>query len=101
MLPYAPQLVTDIRQASPAATLMGVALGLLPNGVGNLAWSYALAHLPAGRASTALYFSAPIALSVSWLFLGEKPGLIALAGGAVVIASVVLVNLRPHDTSGD
>jgi drug/metabolite transporter (DMT)-like permease len=97
VLPYGPQLLTDIRQASPAATLMGVALGLLPNAVGNLAWSYALVHLPAGRASTALYFSAPIALSVSWLFLGEKPGLMALAGGAVVIGSVVLVNLRSKD----
>ena len=96
LLPYGPQLMADIRQASPAATLMGVALGLLPNAVGNLAWSYALARLPAGRASTALYFSAPIALAVSWLFLGEKPGLMALAGGAVVIASVVLVNLRPR-----
>ena len=101
VLPYGPQLVTDIRQASPAATLMGVALGLLPNAVGNLTWSYALARLPAGRASTALYFSAPIALSVSWLFLGEKPGLMALAGGAVVVASVVLVNLRPRGVQED
>lgn len=102
LLPYGPQLVTDIRQASPGATLMGVALGLLPNAVGNLAWSYALKHLPAGRASTALYFSAPVALSVSWLFLGERPGLMALLGGGVVIGSVMLVNLRPRPVlSGD
>jgi drug/metabolite transporter (DMT)-like permease len=98
VLPYGRQLVTDIRHAAPATTLMGVALGLLPNALGNLAWSYALQHLPAGRASTALYFSAPIALSVSWLFLGERPGLMALAGGAIVIASVLLVNLRPRAT---
>lgn len=101
VLPFGPQLLVDIRRASPAATLMGVALGLLPNAVGNLAWSYALARLPAGRASTALYFSAPIALSVSWLFLAERPGLMALAGGGVVIASVVLVNLRTRDDQGD
>ncbi len=94
VLPYAPQLVTDIRHASFGTTLTGIALGLLPTAVGNLCWSYALSHLPAGRASTALYFSAPIALTVSWLFLGEKPGLMALLGGGVVIASVVLVNLR-------
>jgi drug/metabolite transporter (DMT)-like permease len=100
LLPYGPLLMVDIRQASPGTTLMGVALGLLPNAVGNLAWSYALKHLPAGRASTALYFSAPIALSVSWLFLGEKPGLMTLLGGAVVIASVVLVNLRPRTGDG-
>lgn len=79
---------------------MGAALGLLPNAAGNLAWSYALKHLPAGRASTALYFSAPIALTVSWLFLGERPGLMALLGGAVVIGSVMLVNLRPRASSG-
>jgi drug/metabolite transporter (DMT)-like permease len=101
VLPYGPQLITEMRQASPAATLMGVALGLLPNAVGNLAWSYALARLPAGRASTALYFSAPIALAVSWLFLGEKPELMALIGGAVVITSVLLVNLRPRPATAD
>ena len=100
VLPCGAQLVADIHQAAPAATLMGAALGLLPNAAGNLAWSYALKHLPAGRASTALYFSAPIALTVSWLFLGERPGLMALLGGAVVIGSVMLVNLRPRASSG-
>jgi len=84
----------DLPRASWTTTLTGMALGLLPTAVGNLTWSYALAHLPAGRASTALYFSAPIAMSVSWLFLGESPGLMALVGGGVVIASVVLTNTR-------
>jgi len=97
VLPYSAQLVADFRHAAPAATLTGIALGLLPTAVGNLTWSYALKHLPAGRASTALYFSAPIAMLVSWLFLGERPGLMAMLGGGVVIASVVLVNLHTRD----
>jgi len=95
--PYGPQLITDIRHASPAVTLTGIALGLLPTAVGNLTWSYALKRLPAGRASTALYFSAPIAMLVSWSFLGERPSLLAMLGGGVVIASVVLVNLRSRN----
>ena len=94
VLPYAPQLVSDLRHASLPALLAALYLGIFPAAIGNLTWAYALSRLPAGRASAALYLTAPIALLLSWLLLGEQPAALALLGGGVVIASVVLVNLR-------
>lgn len=94
VLPYAPAMVHDVGRASLGATLAAVYLGLFPAAIGNLAWAYALSRLPAGRAAAALYLVAPIAMLISWLLLQETPSLQALLGGAVVIGSVVLVNLR-------
>ena len=92
--PYAPQLVQDLAHATTPALLAALYLGVFPAAIGNLTWAYALSRLPAGRASTALYLTAPVALLLSWLLLGEQPAAQAFVGGAVVIGSVVLVNLR-------
>ena len=94
VLPFAPAMVHEIGQASLGATLAAVYLGIFPAAIGNLTWAYGLSRLPAGRAAAALYLVAPIAMLISWLVLQETPSLQALLGGAVVIGSVVLVNLR-------
>ena len=94
LLPWAPTAWHGLVTASPRATLAVLYLGLFPAAIGNLTWAYALSRLPAGRAATALYLTAPIAMFISWLLLGEQPALQAMAGGAVVIASVALVNMR-------
>jgi len=94
LAPYASTMLHDLAHAGAASTLAAVYLGLFPAGIGNLTWAYALSRLPASRAAAALYLTAPIAMTISWLSLGERPTLQALAGGAVVIASLVLVNAR-------
>ncbi|MFI4920395.1 MAG: DMT family transporter [Gammaproteobacteria bacterium] len=94
VLPYAPAMLHDLKRASAGATLAAVYLGLFPAAIGNLTWAYALSRLPAGRAAAALYLVAPVALFISWLMLGEQPTAQALVGGAVVIGSVLLVNMR-------
>lgn len=94
LLPYAPAMLRGIGHAGAAATLATVYLGLFPAAIGNLTWAYALSRLPAGRAAAALYLIAPIATLISWFLLDEQPTLRALVGGAVVIASLVLVNMR-------
>lgn len=96
LIPSAPQAWHGLTHASARATLAMLYLGLFPAAIGNLTWAYALSRLPAGRAATALYLIAPIALLISWLALGEQPGWQALLGGGVVIGSVMLVNLRPR-----
>ena len=94
LAPFAGQMLHDLSHASRSGTLAAVYLGLFPAGIGNLTWAYALSRLPAGRAAAALYLTAPVALTISWLSLGEQPTLQALAGGAVVIGSLVLVNAK-------
>ena len=94
LLPYAPAMLRGIEHAGTAATLAAVYLGLFPAAIGNLTWAYALSRLPAGRAAASLYLIAPVATLISWLLLGEQPTLQALMGGGVVIASLVLVNMR-------
>lgn len=102
LAPWASQAWHGLTHASAQATLAMVYLGLFPAAIGNLTWAYALSRLPAGRAATALYLTAPIAMLISWLSLGEQPALQAMFGGGVVIASVMLVNFRPRAVfSGD
>ena len=101
LAPWSPQAWHGLTHASPRGTLAMLYLGLFPAAIGNLTWAYALSRLPAGRAATALYLTAPIAMLISWLSLGEQPALQAVFGGGVVIASVMLVNLRPRSVTGD
>lgn len=96
LLPWSPEAWQGLTHASAPATLAMLYLGLFPAAIGNLTWAYALSRLPAGRAATVLYLIAPIALLISWLSLGERPSLQAMFGGGVVIASVMLVNLKPR-----
>jgi drug/metabolite transporter (DMT)-like permease len=44
--------------------------------------------------TAALYLVPPVAIVVAFVWLGERPRPIALAGGVVTIAGVVLINRR-------
>jgi drug/metabolite transporter (DMT)-like permease len=84
--------VEDLRRSSAAATLGAVYLGVFPGAVAYACWAYVLSRLPAGRATSSLYLVPPIAVIIGWLVLGERPGALALAGGAVALGGVALVN---------
>jgi drug/metabolite transporter (DMT)-like permease len=92
LLPLAPAAVDDLRHGSLAATLGAVYLGVFPGAVAYACWAYVLSRLPAGRATSSLYLVPPIAVIIGWLVLGERPSALALAGGAVALGGVALVN---------
>lgn len=88
----APGAVLSVGRAELEPTVMLVYLGLFPGALGYIAWSYALSKIPSSRAGSFLATIPVVALAISWMWLGEVPSAISLAGGAIVLAGVHVVN---------
>ncbi|WP_067463121.1 DMT family transporter [Actinomadura macra] len=87
-LPFAGQLVSQAADASATATLNMIYLGVFPTALAFTTWGYALARTSAGKMGATTYAAPALVVLMSWLFLGEVPGLVTLAGGALCLAGV-------------
>ncbi|SRR5216683_626065 len=95
LLPLAPAAVHHLAAASTSAAASAVYLGLLPSAIGFVTWGYAVARYTVAESTAALYLVPPVALAVSFVWLGETPGVIQLLGGLVSMAGVILISRRP------
>ncbi|URN00341.1 DMT family transporter [Actinomadura madurae] len=87
-LPFSGQLVSEAARAPAGATLNMVYLGVFPTAIAFTTWGYALARTSAGKMGATTYAAPALVVAMSWLFLGEVPGLITLAGGVLCLAGV-------------
>jgi drug/metabolite transporter (DMT)-like permease len=99
-LPLLPTTVGAVADAPADALWAAVFLGLLPSALGFVVWGYAVARLPMAASTAALYLVPPVALLVSFVWLGETPHPVELLGGAVSVAGVVLINRHKAAASG-
>lgn len=76
----------------PRAWMALLALGLVSQLAAYYALVYALGHLPATVTSVALLGQVPCTAFLAWLLLGEPLTATQLAGGAIVLIGIVVVN---------
>jgi len=93
-LPFAGSLVRDLT-AAPALQVLGVVyLGLVPTALAFSTWAYALSHTSAGKLGVTTFAVPPITILLGWLFLGEVPPLLAVAGGALSLVGVAIASRK-------
>ena len=93
-LPFAGQLIGDVADASLSATLNMVYLGVFSLALAFTTWAYALARTTASSMGATTYAVPALVVLMSWLALGEVPGLLTLAGGALCLAGVAVSRSR-------
>ncbi|MEV7073485.1 DMT family transporter [Streptomyces sp. NPDC091972] len=93
-LPFAGQLVSEVADAPASATLNMVYLGVFPTALAFTTWAYALARTTASRMGATTYAVPALVVLMSWLALGEVPGLFTLAGGVLCLAGVAVSRSR-------
>ncbi|ADU50249.1 protein of unknown function DUF6 transmembrane [Thermaerobacter marianensis DSM 12885] len=101
-LAFGPGLVADLQagRIPPAAWIPALYLGLFPSALAYWAWSAALARDSAARVASLLNLNPLLAVATAWIALGERPSWVELAGGAVALAGVLLVQGRPPTPQG-
>lgn len=94
LLLFAPRAVLSTLQAPLGPTLSVIYMGLFPGVIAYIAWSYVLSKMPASQAGSYLSLIPVAALFLAWLWLQERPTLISLVGGIIILCGVSLVNRK-------
>ncbi|MFF4313712.1 DMT family transporter [Streptomyces sp. 900105755] len=93
-LPFSGQLVGEAADAPLSATLNMLYLGVFPLALAFTTWAYALARTTASRMGATTYAVPALVVLMSWLALGEVPGVLTLAGGVLCLAGVAVSRSR-------
>jgi drug/metabolite transporter (DMT)-like permease len=94
MLAFLPGLIRQLPVAPTSSIWILVFLGVMPGALAYVLWSYALARMPASTTASFLYAQPVLATLVAWAWQGVVPGPVALAGGALALAGVIIVQTK-------
>ena len=92
MLAFLPGLAGAVGAAGAASLGASLYAGVLPSAVAYTIFAYALSKANVTVVTAFLYLVPVFALVTSWLVLGEVPPLLTVAGGALAIAGIVVLN---------
>ena len=94
MTPGLPGAFEQFTHANNEARFAALYLGTVPSFVAYCGWSVTVSRFPAARAANFLYCIPPTATLMGFLWLDEIPALLGIAGGALALVDVAVVNLR-------
>jgi drug/metabolite transporter (DMT)-like permease len=92
MVPASLRVGSDLAAAPAKAVATVIFLGVFPGALAFASWSYVLSRIPVSRALTFTYCIPPLTVLIGWIWLGEIPAVLSLAGGVVALCGVVIVN---------
>jgi drug/metabolite transporter (DMT)-like permease len=98
-VPFAPQAVGELADASTGAIIGVIFLGIGPTAIAFLTWAYALTRTDAGKMAATTLAVPAIAIVLSWIFLGEVPTLLGLVGGAMALTGVAISRRRTRPSA--
>lgn len=94
LLPFIPQTISEVRDASVSSILGAVYMGIGPTAVAFIFWGYAMMQFPAGRVAASTLTVPAIVILLSWLFLAEIPPMLAIIGGLICLVGVAIAQWR-------
>ncbi|TWT25224.1 DMT family transporter [Planomicrobium sp. CPCC 101110] len=97
---FSPGIFEMLQNATTEAHLSTLYVGIFPAAIAYATWSTALSIENASSVSSLIYLEPAVAIIVAWLWLHELPAPLALVGGVIAIAGVIIVNAlgkKNHD----
>jgi drug/metabolite transporter (DMT)-like permease len=89
--PLLPFALHEFGEATPSAWAGAVWLGMFPSAIGFVLWGMANRELTVATATSLLYLVPPVAVIIAWIWLGDRPSVIELLAGCLVLIGVVVV----------
>jgi drug/metabolite transporter (DMT)-like permease len=87
-----PGFIGEVGRASARARWEVVYLGVFPGALAYLMFAYAVRRMKASAVTSFMNFAPVIAMAIAWPYLHEVPTALSIAGGALAIGGVLIVN---------